>query len=179
MDNPTARNEKSEAYIDELKTAMAKLEEQLSIAEENGKEQAKLLVQQRNQLEMNISIANQRRAIDQTIKASIAQSDIYNKVQQMAMSSLMLSKTDWQDVERMIIELIPGFKNSIYSITKISQQDYRLCLLIRMGGLSGKEMAVLLGRTDSAISKAKKKLQEKFLGENKENKSLEDFLLSL
>ena len=97
----------------------------------------------------------------------------------MAMSSLMLSKTDWQDVERMIIELIPGFKNSIYSITKISLQDYRLCLLIRMGGLSGKEMAVLLGRTDSAISKAKKKLQEKFLGENKENKSLEDFLLSL
>lgn len=97
----------------------------------------------------------------------------------MARSNLVLSNTDWQEIDALINTVAPDFKYNLLSVTKISQQDYKLCLLIRMGGFSGKEMAVLLGRTDSAISKAKKKLQEKFLGENKENKSLDNFLLSL
>lgn len=170
---------KSEMHINEMKLKIAKLEEELEEANMRGKEQAERLMLQKEQLEIEIEIANKIKTINHTINEKITKSKIYNKVQLMARSNLVLSNTDWQEIDALINTVAPDFKYNLFSVTKISQQDYKLCLLIRMGGFSGKEIAVLLGRTDSAISKAKKKLQEKFLGENKENKSLDNFLLSL
>ena len=74
--------------------------------------------------------------------------------------------------------LIPNFKTMLYGICSISKQDYHMCLLIKMGGFSGKQIASLMGRTDSAISKAKKKLHDLFIGQTGEA-TIEDFINSL
>lgn len=51
--------------------------------------------------------------------------------------------------------------------------------MIRIGGLAGKDMAILLGRTDGAVSKAKRKLQERFLGDDHDKTTFEEFVTSL
>ena len=171
--------EVSEASIKEKERKIAMLEVELEEAKEQSEEQLAQLVQQKKQLELLVSMANQKREMSDATKKRIVTSEVYANVHRMAKENRILSCSDWEMVDSFVRELVPNFNNDIYCISEISEQDYRLCLLMRLGGLSGKEMAILLGRTDGAVSKAKRKLQERFLGGDHDNKNLENFILPL
>ena len=148
---------------------MAELQLKLGEAERHGAQQAQQLVMQQAQLEALVDMANRRRSIRTTIKKRLAGSSIY----------MILSDAAWDELDSFVNEQIPGFKASLYGISKLSKQDYHLCLLIRLGGLSGTDMATVMGRTKSAVSKAKTKLQERFIGSGREAGNLDDFIASL
>lgn len=171
--------EHSDAYIKELEKRMADLRLKLGEAEKHGLEQAEQLEQQRAQLEALVDMANRRRSIRATIKERLAGSPIYNKVKKAADENVILPDEQWDELDRFVNELIPDFKPRLYGICRLSAQDYRLCLLIRLGGLSGTDMAAVMGRTKSAVSKAKAKLLDKFIGPGREAATLDDFIVSL
>lgn len=133
---------------------MAELQLKLGEAERHGAQQAQQLVMQQAQLEALVDMANRRRSIRTTIKERLAGSSIYMMVRDAAAGAI-LSDAAWDELDSFVNELIPGFKASLYGISKLSKQDYHLCLLIRLGGLSGTDMATVMGRTKSAVSKAK------------------------
>lgn len=54
-----------------------------------------------------------------------------------------------------------------------------MCVLIKLSDISASNISVLLGRSRSAISKAKAKLQVKFLGRSCEPGEFDAFLRSL
>lgn len=158
---------------------MAELQLKLGEAERHGAQQAQQLVMQQAQLEALVDMANRRRSIRTTIKERLAGSSIYMMVRDAAAAGAILSDVAWDELDSFVNELIPGFKASLYGISKLSKQDYHLCLLIRLGGLSGTDMATVMGRTKSAVSKAKTKLQERFIGSGREADNLDDFIASL
>lgn len=90
-----------------------------------------------------------------------------------------MKEEEWLELDELVGSLLPSFKSSLYGIGSISLQDYRLCLLLRIGNFSGTETASLLGRDKSTISKAKKKLQERFLGNSAGTMKLDAFIKSL
>lgn len=171
--------EHSDAHIRELEGRMAELQLKLGEAERHGAQQAQQLVMQQAQLEALVDMANRRRSIRTTIKERLAGSSIYMMVRAAAAAGAILSDAAWDELDSFVNELIPGFKASLYGISKLSKQDYHLCLLIRLGGLSGTDMATVMGRTKSAVSKAKTKLQERFIGSGREAGNLDDFIASL
>lgn len=171
--------EHSDAHIRELEGRMAELQLKLGEAERHGAQQAQQLVMQQAQLEALVDMANRRRSIRTTIKERLAGSSIYMMVRDAAAAGAILSDAAWDELDSFVNELIPGFKASLYGISKLSKQDYHLCLLIRLGGLSGTDMATVMGRTKSAVSKAKTKLQERFIGSGREAGNLDDFIASL
>lgn len=69
---------KSEMHINEMKLKIAKLEEELEEANMRGKEQAERLMLQKEQLEIEIEIANKIKTINHTINEKITKSNIYN-----------------------------------------------------------------------------------------------------
>ena len=171
--------EHSDAHIRELEGRMVELQLKLGEAERHGVQQAQQLVMQQAQLEALVDMANRRRSIRTTIKERLAGSSIYMMVRDAAAAGAILSDSAWDELDSFVNELIPGFKASLYGISKLSKQDYHLCLLIRLGGLSGTDMATVMGRTKSAVSKAKTKLQERFIGSGREAGNLDDFIASL
>lgn len=169
----------SEANIRQKEEQIYKLALELEETKDRNAGQSKLLMQQKEKLEMLVSMAHQKRTICDTIKERLVTSSVYSMVHAAAKDGRVLSKSDWMEIDTFINELIPNFRNGLYCISEISEQDYRLCLLIRIGGLAGKDMAILLGRTDGAVSKAKRKLQERFLGDDHDKTTFEKFVTSL
>lgn len=96
-----------------------------------------------------------------------------------ATSRLSLSDEDFIVLDGSVNELFPDFKRSLYSICLLSVQDYRLCLLLKTFDFSDNTLSVLLSRDRSTISKAKKKLQLKFLCQESNIKEFEKFIKEL
>ena len=107
-----------------------------------------------------MSMAHQKRTICDTIKERLVTSSVYSMVHAAAKDGRVLSKSDWMEIDTFINELIPNFRNGLYCISEISEQDYRLCLLIRIGGLQeriwpscwGAQMAQFLRQKENCRS---------------------------
>ena len=165
-------------YIKGNETKIKEINKQLSDALTRNENQAQMLKQQKELLKTKTTIAEHKQEVSKSIKKHIAESEIFNIINKKAIENSILVDCDWNNIEKLILSLIPNFKASIYSIHSISVQEYHLCLLLRIGGLSGKQIATLMARTDSAISKSKKKLHDLFIG-NDQDMKLEDFINSL
>ena len=160
-------------YIKENETKIKEINKQLSDALTRNENQAQMLKQQKELLKTKTTIAEHKQEVSKSIKKHIAESEIFNISNKKAIENSILVDCDWNNIEKLILSLIPNFKASIYSIHSISVQEYHLCLLLRIGGLSGKQIA-----TDSAISKSKKQLHDLFIV-NDQDMKLEDFINSL
>lgn len=170
--------QKSSTYIMENEKKIAELQRTIELSAQKTSQQAQMLEQQKRTIEINNKLAIQKKQIEDNIKAHIIESDIYKLVLRKSESFDIITDAEWNQIEELILGLIPNFKTTLFAITNLSIQDFRLCLLTRLGDFSGKSAAALLKRSDSTISKAKKKLQNIFVGK-RQDISLEEFIKSL
>ena len=168
----------SEAYISENNAKLVELEHQLSEAKQENEEMFAALTRQKLLLEANLEVARQKHEMVETAKKHIVSSATYRHVCNLVSSGAILTDADWNNIESLLLGIRPNFKAILYGIYNISVQEYHLCMLLKIGGFSGKQMASLMGRTDSAISKAKRKLHDLFVGEA-DDATLEEFVNSL
>lgn len=104
-------------------------------------------------------------------------SDIYRRIERRLMEQRPLSRDEQDMLEEEVNSLQPSFKPNLYSIYPVSRQDFLMCVLIKLSDIFASNISVLLGRSRSAISKAK--LQVKFLGKSCEVGEFDAFLRSL
>ena len=168
----------SEAYVASNNAKLAELSRKLTLARRENEAMVAALERQKLLMETDMEMARQKQRMSETMRRSIVSSEIYGRVYEASAKGKVLTDDDWRDIESFLLGLIPNFKTMLYGICSISKQDYHMCLLIKMGGFSGKQIASLMGRTDSAISKAKKKLHDLFIGQTGEA-TIEDFINSL
>ena len=77
-----------------------------------------------------------------------------------------------------IDECYKGFTLRLRSIYSISDMELKICLLLKIGvGVTG--IALLCGRTKSAIVSARKRLYEKFFAQKGRPEDWDEFILSL
>jgi len=90
-----------------------------------------------------------------------------------------LSDDEWREVDEAICSRIKNFKRLINETCKVSEQEYRVCLLLKLGiSLSG--IAEITNKSRSAISLTRRRLYERAFGEEKNAADCWDrFILSL
>lgn len=134
---------------------------------------------QKHLLEMRSARVDSILQRDTFVQNRLAEAPIFLGICSKLKNSEILGEKDWEDLEKTMLDVIPSFKSHLMSACNVSRQDFRVCMLIKLGCLSNRDIAALLGRTESSVSKIKSKLQNRlFINKNLKIK-IDDFVKSL
>ena len=104
-------------------------------------------------------------------------SSIYKKIQCIEAHPLEeMTEEDWTELADTVEELIPNFIPMLKN--RVSDRDYRICLLIRLG-IPASLMARLLNLSDAAISKCRKTMLKKLCGKVGKPKEFDEYVLNI
>ena len=105
-------------------------------------------------------------------KAMVSQSNADTKIMQIRESDICrrlfksvkpINEADMAEVTALINRLYPDFSNRLAKFGVIKDHEVRMCYLIKMGFKTSR-LAILLSRTDSAISNGRLRLYKKVFG---------------
>lgn len=164
---------------------MQKNEEKLKVLEQELKrtsDENLLLIERIEEQRADLILANEtiirKQAKSESAKTRIISTDIYRTIQDHIKKDKVINSREWNELDEVTNREINDFKNNLYSYYNISQHEYHICMLIRLD-LSPSAMATLLGCTISAVSKTRKRLQEKFFSDQGTPKDFDQFIKSL
>mgnify|MGYP002100317134 FL=1 len=166
-------NSKIEALKQEL-AASASKNESLAAALKTKEEQL-------NNLNMMAEIRTKNREL---AAAGLENSDIRTKIFTLLNDNTTvdfgkkLTAEDWQNLDKEVNSHYPEFKERISELCKISDSEYKVCLLLKIG-VSPKDIATLTIKTKSAISVMRKRLYTKAFGNDATPEMWDEFIRSL
>ena len=117
--------------------------------------------------------------LEKEVLKSFMASDIFQVISQKVAISENLTNKELEALDEQFLMLIPDFIKNLKSLCHLSVQDIRMCALIRISSLNSSEIAALLGRDKSTISKAKKKLLLAFVGKNSKDIDFNEYIRTL
>ena len=168
----------SEEYIRKNDEKIKALEQELKITSAENKLLAERIEEQRADLMLANEAAKRKQARQESSKTRIAATDIYKTIQDHIKKEKVINAKEWNALEYVINQEIDDFKGSLHHYHNISQHEYHICMLIRLD-ITPTDMATLLGCTTSGVSKARKRLQEKFFSDKGTAKDFDSFINSL
>lgn len=170
--------EMSQDYRKENLAEIHRLEQQISTFKDKNHELVIMLEEQRTLL----IAANKKSETDYNDKISSMQriydTAIYKSVLNKARTDNPLSDIEWEELDVVINNNIKDFRKRLYDICKMSSHEYNICMLIRLD-LKMKDIAVLVGRSSSAITMVRKRLHKKILGKSGNGNDFDEFVKSL
>lgn len=117
--------------------------------------------------------------LEKEVLKSFMASDIFQVISQKVAINENLTNKELEALDEQFLMLIPDFIKNLKSLCHLSVQDIRMCALIRISSLNSSEIATLLGRDKSTISKAKKKLLLAFVGKNSKDIDFNEYIRTL
>ena len=113
------------------------------------------------------------------IVISILASEVCQKARKIAKEQNgKLSESDWQELFRLIDSNFPNFKQSLYILHRLSDDEYKICILERLE-FKNIEIAHLLFKEPSTIGTSRKRIFEKLSSSKGSATDLRAFLCSL
>lgn len=112
------------------------------------------------------------------ISPTILKSPIYNDILSLIKNKQPITKSNfWDRLENIIIECYPDFKTRLQLLSDgcLNEDDFRLSMLIRCG-FSPKELAILLCKSNGAITYRRKKMSKRLFGEELKPELLDDII---
>ena len=157
-------------------------EEKAQLVAEKDKKQAQIITEKENAISKLVSeihdIQN-RYSLSSISDADLVlkNSSIYKKIQCIEAHPLEeMNEEDWTELADTVEELIPNFIPMLKN--RVSDRDYRICLLIRLG-IPASLMARLLNLSDAAISKSRKTMLKKLCGKVGKPKEFDEYVLHI
>ena len=148
----------------------------LAIGYRRAKRQLQLQLQQIQEVQANRQ-PSVRQAVA-TVENDYFASDDYAALRRRVASGQRLDKDDWQQVERQLMAVYPGFASQLRSLYPMSELEYQVCLLIKLR-IQPKDIAAVLARDTSTISTVRSRLYKKVFGRKGGTKEWDDFVLSI
>ena len=170
--------EQSAEYIQKNNEKITALEQEIKRTSDENLLLIERIEEQRADLILANETAIRKQAKNESAKARIATTDIYKSIQNHIKRDKVINAQEWKELDAMINREIIDFKTNLYSYYNISPHEYHICMLIRLE-FSPTDMAMLLGCTTSAVSKARKRLQEKFFNDHRAGKDFDQFIKAL
>ncbi|MBQ8521257.1 MAG: hypothetical protein IJ456_07775 [Bacteroides sp.] len=170
---------RSPRFIEENKQKMKELELRLRQSHRVNDDMQALLRTQKEQIQqMNDRIKTDREE-QQLAETIFRRSEIYNKFHNATGNdAVKLSSQDWEILRKEVDECYKGFTSRLRSIHPLSEMELRICLLLKIG-ISVTGIAVLCGRTKSAVVSARKRLYEKFFTQQGKPEQWDEFIGAL
>lgn len=103
---------------------------------------------------------------------------IYDKLQLgvYVESEKCLHNKNWEDLEKEVEKLYPDFKNKLCSCHKLSDFEYQICMLVKIG-VKTSQIAILTAHSKPSVSTAKQRLYKKMTTEQGKAEDLNRLLM--
>ena len=117
---------------------------------------------------------------DIKVANEILNSDVYAKLKECVYSDMEIKPTDddWQQLDVVVNQAYPEFKNKLYALSNLSEYEYNVCLLVKCK-FSPTEMAALTFHSKTSIASTRSRLCGKFFCYNGVASDCDKFILSL
>ena len=117
-------------------------------------------------------IENEKRERAET---DIFSSDIYLKINKLLQDGKSMSDEDWQQLSVLVDGLYTGFTEKLYSLYRLSAQDYHVCLLTKVR-MAPKDIALLTAHSKESVATTRSRLYQQIFGKKGSTK---DFIVIL
>ena len=161
----------NEEKIRELETLLRKLGDENSLLRLELEEK-KATLYYNNKVAM---LENEKRQQAETV---IFSSDIYHRIQECLNGGRSLSHHDWTALAEMVNSIYTGFTEKLYSLYRMSEQDYQVSLLIKVR-VQPKDIALLTAHSKESVASTRSRLYLKVFGKKGSSKDWDDFVLSI
>ena len=161
----------NEAKIAELETLLKKLGDENSLLRLELEEK-KATLDYHNKV---ARLENEKREHAETM---IFSSDVYQRIQSCLNSGRSLTQQDWTELTEVVNGIYTGFTEKLYSLYRMSEQDYHVSLLIKVR-IQPKDIALLTAHSKESVASTRSRLYSKVFGMKGSSKDWDDFILSL
>lgn len=161
----------NEAKIVELETLLKKLGDENSLLRLELEEK-KATLDYHNKV---ARLENEKREHAETM---IFMSDVYQRIQACLNSGRSMTHQDWTELTEVVNGIYTGFTEKLYSLYKMSEQDYHVSLLIKVR-IQPKDIAMLTAHSKESVATTRSRLYSKVFGMKGSSKDWDDFILSL
>ena len=103
---------------------------------------------------------------------------IYLRIKQSLNEGRSLSENDWTELAETVDNVYNGFSEKLYSLYNMSNQDYRVSLLIKVR-IQPKDIATLTAHSKESIASTRSRLYQKVFGKKGSTRDWDDFILSI
>ena len=110
--------------------------------------------------------------------SSVFNSDVYLRVKQYLNDGRSMTPQDWRELADAVNANFPGFTDKLYSLYRMSEQDLRVSLLIKVR-LQPKDIATLTAHSKESVASTRSRLYQKVFGKKGSTKDWDDFILSI
>ena len=176
--------EQSSAFVDENKRKIESLNVRLARVVDCNESLAAELKASREQLENQNRIANMQTANRELSQSKLTNSDIFRKIRAVLNDNTCercdkkIPKDYWLMLDAEVNRHYAGFKDRLTELCKISEYEYRLCLLLKIG-VRPADISILTNKERNSVSSARKRLYKKAFGKDAEPKMWDEFIQSL
>ena len=161
----------NEAKIAELEALLKKLGDENSLLRLELEEK-KATLDYHNKV---ARLENEKREHAETM---IFSSDVYQQIQTCLNSGRSLTSQDWTELTEVVNGVYTGFTEKLYSLYRMSEQDYHVSLLIKVR-IQPKDIALLTAHSKESVASTRSRLYSKVFGMKGSSKDWDDFILSL
>ena len=110
--------------------------------------------------------------------SSIFSSPVYLRTKRYLAEGRSMSEGDWAELTEAVNNVYGGFSEKLYSLYNMSDQDFRVSLLIKVR-LQPKDIATLTAHSKESIASTRSRLYQKVFGKKGSTKDWDDFILSI
>ena len=128
----------------------------------------------------NIHAMQKMAVIEQrtTDVGSILSSAVYQRLKQYLNDGRSLPDNEWVELTDVVNNVYTGFSDKLYSLYRMSDQDYHVSLLIKVR-LQPKDIATLTAHSKESVASTRSRLYHKVFGKKGSTKDWDDFVLSI
>ena len=161
----------NETKIAELETLLKKLGDENSLLRLE-------LEEKKATLDYNNKVARLENEKREHAETMIFSSDVYQRIQACLNSGRSMTHQDWTELTEVVNGIYTGFTERLYSLYRMSEQDYHVSLLIKVR-IQPKDIALLTAHSKESVASTRSRLYSKVFGIKGSSKDWDDFILSL
>ena len=161
----------NELKIAELETLLKKLGDENSLLRLE-------LEEKKATLDYNNKVARLENEKRQHAETMIFSSDVYRRIQDYLNSGRSMTHQEWTELTEVVNGIYTGFTEKLYSLYRMSEQDYHVSLLIKMR-IQPKDIALLTAHSKESVASTRSRLYQKVFGQKGSSKDWDDFVLTL
>ena len=103
---------------------------------------------------------------------------VYLHIKQMLNEGHNITEKDWRELTDIVNATYTGFTDKLYSLYRMSEQDLRVSLLIKVR-IQPKDIATLTAHSKESVASTRSRLYQKVFGKKGSTKDWDDFILSI
>ena len=112
------------------------------------------------------------------VKRQFYDSEMDEMIRRNVRNEKPLKEKEWQEIEAKVAEKMPGFRERLNEVYQFSEQEYRICILIKMG-VSPSEISTLMATSRSNVSQTRQRMQKKVFNGRGSAKDWDRYIMSL